>query len=402
MNDQNFNCKRTKIETILKTIQHSSFDELKEQYETVLKPIMNTRNDEPTPVGLVEEMLGFVPRELWSRHNLKILDMCCGLGNWDLVLWNILQEKFQETVQMNELSPERLSIAKQILNTTNTTCQDALTLNVQYDMVVANPPYALLNANGQRASKNHNLVNKFIEKALDLCKEGGYIVFVVPNSWCSPSKRNKLCRRLTSLQFHILNLNECKKWFPKVASSFSYFVVENTPHYQMYLCVSLFKKQKTRDFIKSEARDCIPLHWNNRVKELLNKTIEKEGVECFKIETSSNLHNYTQRHLLSDEKDDDHPFEVVHTFNKKRWASRAHTFQVGWKVLINITGFFKIRITKDVGITQSVAFIRCESKDQAEQFKEQLEKPIYKEVNDLFRFGNFNNLRVLAKLPISI
>jgi tRNA1(Val) A37 N6-methylase TrmN6 len=40
----------------------------------------------------------------------------------------------------------------------------------QYDLIVANPPYAKLLENGKRASKNHNLIKVFIEKTLEQLK----------------------------------------------------------------------------------------------------------------------------------------------------------------------------------------------------------------------------------------
>ena len=401
MNDPNFNLKRAKVSTVLKTVRDSSFEELKEQYDTVLNTHRSTRNDEPTPIGLVSEMLGFVPSEVWTRDNLKVIDLCCGLGNFPIVLWKILgQQSFNNSVLLNELSPERLGIAKEILQTNNVRCGDALTIEGMYDVVVANPPYALLNSDGKRASKNHNLINAFIDKALDITKKNGFVVFVVPNSWCSPSKRNKLCRHITSLQFHHLNLMDCKKWFPKIGSSFSYFVVENTPHTKPFRCVSLFKKELTDEMLDSQTRDWIPLHWNNAIKELLADTVDREDYESFKIETSSDLHNYTKKLCLQDTEDVEHPYEIIHTFRKTRWSSKPHKFQTGWKLLLNLTGYYGTIVRKDVGVTQSVAFVRCETEIDANNLKTILDRSIYKKLNDLHRFGNFNNLTILSKFGL--
>lgn len=402
MNNTNFNTKRRRLSKPLRTILDSSFDELKQQYDVDLKDHKLTRNDEPTPIDLVQEVLNYVPLELWGRQHLQILDICAGLGNWGLVLWDILGKRFHESVVINELSGERLLICQQILNTSNVYNQDALTMEGEYDLVVANPPYALVNSNGQRASKNHNLVNLFIEKSLKLCKKGGYIAFVVPNSWCSPSKRNTLCEVLTSLQFHVLNLNECKKWFPKVGSSFTYFVVENTPHYQPFCCISKFNGELTRNVVQSMTRKWLPLHWNNEVKFILSQTVDNVDAECFAVQTSSDLHNTTKKHLLVDERDDEHPYEVVHTFNKTRWSSKPHKYQAGWKVLINLTSNYDLRIVCDVGMTQSVAFILCDTKEEASTIRETLSKPIYKYLNNLHRFGNFNNILLLKRLPKQI
>jgi hypothetical protein len=50
-------------------------------------------------------------------------------------------------------------------------------------------------------------------------------------------------------------------------------------------------------------------------------------------------------------------------------------------------------------MTQSIAFIRCQTKKEAEKIKQELENPIYKFLNNITRYGNFNNIRVLQKLP---
>ncbi len=51
------------------------------------------------------------------------------------------------------------------------------------------------------------------------------------------------------------------------------------------------------------------------------------------------------------------------------------------------------------GMTQSIAFIRCGSKEEAEKISKDLDAPIYKFINNLARYGNFNNERILQRLP---
>ena len=50
-----------------------------------------------------------------------------------------------------------------------------LHLNLKFDAIVANPPYAKLLDNGKRSSKNHNLIKDFIEKALLQLKQNGLV-----------------------------------------------------------------------------------------------------------------------------------------------------------------------------------------------------------------------------------
>lgn len=65
---------------------------------------------------------------------------------------------------------------------------------------------------------------------------------------------------------------------------------------------------------------------------------------------------------------------------------------------MSLTNQFQVFID-NCGMTQSIAFIRCENKAQAEQIKTELEQPIYKFLNNITRYGNFNNVRVLQNFP---
>ena len=62
----------------------------------------------------------------------------------------------------------------------NVTTEDYLEYNEsqQFDLIVANPPYAKLLPNGKRASKNHNLIKPFLEKSLKLLKPNGYLLYI--------------------------------------------------------------------------------------------------------------------------------------------------------------------------------------------------------------------------------
>lgn len=51
-------------------------------------------------------------------------------------------------------------------------------------------------------------------------------------------------------------------------------------------------------------------------------------------------------------------------------------------------------------MTQSIAFIRCKNKKEAEQIQNELDEPIYKFLNNITRYGNFNNIRILQHFPI--
>ena len=59
----------------------------------------------------------------------------------------------------------------------------------KYNLQVVNPPYAKNESADEdgnvtyKRPKNHTLVRDFIEK-FTICKDGGFIVYIVPNTGC--------------------------------------------------------------------------------------------------------------------------------------------------------------------------------------------------------------------------
>ena len=120
----------------------------------------------------------------------------------------------------------------------------------------------------------------------------------------------------------------------------------------------------------------------------------------FKVETSSDLHKYTKKHLISVEQDNDHPYRLIHTPKQTVYASRPHKYQSGYKVFISTTSYYSVGVD-DCGMTQSIAFIRCGNNlTEAHNIRDVLKHPLYKFLNDICRWGNFNNIRILQSFPI--
>jgi len=68
----------------------SNYGKLKDFYDNNLnmdKKTFKTSNDEPTPISCVEEMVNKLPNKFWEKDNLKILDPCCGNGNFHAVIY---------------------------------------------------------------------------------------------------------------------------------------------------------------------------------------------------------------------------------------------------------------------------------------------------------------------------
>ncbi|MCL4374213.1 MAG: Eco57I restriction-modification methylase domain-containing protein [Candidatus Marsarchaeota archaeon] len=354
-------------------------------------------NDICTPMDLVEEMVNAIPNSFWHKKNLKILDPCAGNGNFPVY---IAQKTKLQNIFLNEINKVRVENMYRIFgNDVNITEKDFLSFpsKEKYDLIVANPPYAKF-TNGKRTAKNHNISRDFILKALDLTKRGGYILFVVPDNWMSFADNNKVPEKLTKYQFIYIDIHGAKKYFPKVGSSFTWFLLQKVPNKNEATIFNNYKIKSTEKAILDKGMKFIPLYYSNIVRSIINKTLNSDYPK-YKIETSSYLHKYTQKDFLSTVKDDKHIYKLWHTPSQVVWSEKPHKYQDEWKVFISLTNQYK-NFVDNCGMTQSIAFIRCKSKEEACKISNELNNELYIFLNNITRYGNFNNIRVLQHFPI--
>ena len=388
------------------------YNSLKTYYNVYLntdQTLVKTSNDEPTPIECVEEMINKIPENTWKRDDLKVLDPCCGCGNFFLVIleklkkYHTVKDILENMLYFNDINEDRLTVVKEIF------MSDEYNLNIsemdylkydeemKYDIVVANPPYAKLLSNGKRASKNHNLIGVFIDKTLKILKEGGYMLYITPDNWMTFSDRNTLIKTLTSLQILYINIHIAKKYFKKIGSSFTWYLIENKKSYKDVEIDGIWKGNLYNSTVESQVRRYIPLYYNRIIQSILKKTIDASNTK-FKVETSSDLHKYTKKIHISNQKTDEFKYKLIHTPKQTVWANRPHKYQTGYKVFISTTTYYGVFVD-NCGMTQSIAFIRCDNKKKANKIKSVLEHPLYVFINNICRYGNFNNIRILQNFP---
>ena len=362
-------------------------------------------NDICTPMQCVKDMVDSVPSSLWKRKNLKVLDSCCGNGNFHAY---IAEAKTSlKNLYFNEINEKRIrNVQKYFGKNINLTKRDFLEFGMcdnsitgkdcLFDLVVSNPPYAKF-CGDKRASKNHNLSREFIKKALDITKPNGYILFIAPDNWMSFSDRNLLPSLMSKYQFHHLNIHGAKKYFPKVGSSFTWFLLQKTPNKNPFTVENHYKRHDKVKVRVESGIDFIPLYYSDEVRKLIKKTIYADFPK-YAVETTSDLHRTTKSDLISPKKNVRHPYRLIHTPKQTVYASRPHKYQDGWKVFLSLSDRYGTFVD-NCGMTQSVAFIRCKSKKEADRVKCELDSPVYRAINNLTRYGNFNNIRILQRFP---
>lgn len=395
-------------------IDLSSFEEIAKYYDEILnqdKSTYKNSNDEPTPINCIRDMISKIPIDLWKNKELSILDPCCGNGNFSIpILYELLKYHdkkviLEQILEFNDINTDRLENVNKVF------CGEKYKLQItnhdfivfdnskKYDLIVANPPYAKLLENGKRSSKNHNLIKIFIEKALSQLKPNGYILFITPDNWMSYADRNVLIEVITSLQIIHLDIHTAKKYFKKIGSSFTWYIIQNSPSYKNINISGIWKKKEYIGYVISEKRKYIPLLYNSIVQNILSKTIDNNGLEKFNVKTSSDLHKYTKASFINEKQTDIFKYKLIHTPKQTVYSSKPHKFQEGHKVFISTTDKYNVFID-NCGMTQSIVFILCSNEEEAKKYKEILEHPLYVFINNICRWGNFNNIRILQSFPI--
>lgn len=380
---------------------YQNFEEIQAYFDTLNKDQshFNNSNDICTPIGCVKEMVDAIPEEFWNRNQIKILDPCAGNGNFPAYL---ILKTDSENIYCNEINPIRFNNLQKYFEGTNIHLlnEDFLSFsnNDKYDLIIANPPFAKFTTDGKRAAKNHTLSRDFLQKALQLTNDNGYLVFILPDNWMSYADRNTLPQELTKYQILTLNIGEAKHWFPGVGSSFTYFVIKKTVN-NGQTKTKIISNKGINETIIDSGIPCIPLEYNEIIRSLFNKVVFNDNPK-YNVQTSSNLHRTTKKELLSDKQDAQHLYRIIHTPNQTVWATRPHIYQNGWKVFLPTTTYYHPYIDNDCGMTQSIAFILCDSQEEAERICNEISLPVYKTIVDLTRYGNFNNQRILQHLSL--
>ena len=378
----------------------------------MVRSTYKSSNDEPTPIDCIKEMIGKIPEIFWEKSDITILDPCCGNGNFSIpIMFELAKHHdkrkiLEQILEFNDINEGRLENVRRVF------CGDKYKLQVtnhdfitfasdkKYDLIVANPPYAKLLANGKRASKNHNLIKDFIEKALSQLKPDGYLLFITPDNWMSYADRNLLIGVITSLQIIHLDIHSAKKYFKKIGSSFTWYVIQNRAFYKDITISGIWKKKEYTSSVMSKLRKYIPLLYTEIVQNILTKTIDNTAYPKFSIKTSCDLHKYTKASFISDVKTDTYKYRLIHTPSQTVYSSRPHKYQDGFKVFISTTDKYMVFID-NCGMTQSIVFILCSSEEEATKYLQILQHPLYVFINNICRWGNFNNIRILQSFPMA-
>lgn len=213
-----------------------------------LNLLHSVSTEAPTNYILAEEIVNNIDAD-WQNPNLIILDPVCGRGNILLAVFDRLlraghSPKHIVTNMLYGVDSNSVQclIATRALHdvsgvmSTNIICGNILTLGFEmnFDVLVGNPPYQKPDA--KTSGGGHTLWKQISARAFELIKPDGYIAFVTPA--VPYYNKNELGRKFREWQTTVV-CSDASKHFPGVGSTFTYWIVQNTPKYKLTRIVDL-------------------------------------------------------------------------------------------------------------------------------------------------------------------
>ena len=192
-----------------------------------------------TPIELVCEMLDEIPDKVWKNPNSTFLDPCMGKGTFLLEIVRRLVYIYGYTEDDAKSRVHGYDIRVKYINhltrrgLKNVRHKDFLNevINMEFDVVLGNPPYQLKVG----PNKTESLWNKFVKKSFEICRDGGYVSLIHPNGWRNiDGKYKDIQQLLKSKNITYLSLNgveEGQKIF-NATTPFDWYVVKNIENSQ--------------------------------------------------------------------------------------------------------------------------------------------------------------------------
>jgi hypothetical protein len=381
----------------------------------------NKNAEIPTPVELVDEMLNVIPIEFWKTPK-KVLEPCCGKGNFVLgtfdKFYNGLKESIPDeierckTIMTNCLYYMDLTAMNVFITTEILKCHiesycgeapdyefrnhigDTLKMDIQemFDAVVGNPPYQNTDENGRKAL-NHNLWSSFITDLFKVINDDGYLLFVTPCSWMSPTSKTKEVFYNNYIIY--LNINECEKHF-NVGSKFSYYLIQKTHKKEKTRVVCLYDKKIYNSEILITDFTFLPNLLCDKSLSILYKFYYND-FEKVSFKTTSELHNTTKKSNIRDVMDNEFINPIRHTTkNNIRYSNKKHSLSDKNKILLNLSGNLKpIYDNGKLGFTQAQMYLLTDNSN----FVEVINSKIYSFVFKICKWSGFNIELIFHNIP---
>ncbi len=384
-----------------------------------------------TNMTLVNEMLDKLPEDVWTNKDLKWLDPSNGMGNFPIAVYLRLMETLKEEIPENEsrkkhilenmlymceLNKKNVLITQQIFDIENKYelhlhNGDYLQFKPQevfdvddFDIILSNPPYQEDGATG-----DNKLYLSFIRHAFTMLKEDGYLLFITPpnvkNYLTCQNKNRDYINDFHEIQY--LSLNTSNKYFPKVGSTFAYFLIRNRIVDKCDTKIEFLRNHKVESSIIEITKGFnLPLCASHYDIDIMNKTsnLLEERHEVFEIQKASyendkgklTLQRIRKEHFtkgaVSKTKTKDFKYKIIDKCTMKNpfpgefYYNKKPMIDFGEPKLIMTTGGYLCPSYDEEGeynLSDNMIYMLCPNKKYFEAFKIIIESDLVNYLNQI-------------------
>lgn len=407
----------------IRDIFRHNLDNKKELSKSIDKFLIPHENEKKqnaeisTPFELRQEMINKIPDEFWETPK-KVFEPCSGKCGFLLDIidkfmegLNYIEDKeeryqfiVEECLYFSDINKQNIFIANLLLNPygkykLNYNEGDTLKLNIKekwgidgFDAVIGNPPYQESNDDGRKAL-NHNLWSDFINYSFNLLYINGYLLFITPNSWMSPTSKNNDVFYKNYIIY--LNISECEKWF-NVGSKFSYYLIEKTNIKKETDIRCIYKKKLYDSKLLIDGYNFLPMLLNDKslsiIKKFYNNNLPKVS-----FKSSSELHNTTKKNNIKDIRDNIFKYPIRHTTKRNiRYSNIKHSLSDKNKILMNLSGNLNpIYDDGKIGFTQAQMYLLINNN----KYIEVLNSKLYRLIFEISKWSGFNIEKNYHNIP---
>lgn len=224
-----------------------------------------------TPKLLVEKILEEAEIDF---NNKIILEPSCGDGAFieELI-------KSNNEIYAVDKDKEKIKIIKEKYQNVQTITKDFLQYNpeIKFDIVIGNPPFNL-----PTKQEYVDSTEGFVSHAIDLVKEDGYVVFILPNTVLRNKKYQILRKKiLESTEIYKILDTRGNDFLGADIETITLFLKKRKVEKQIYTYISQHERKKVT--LNRNSRDTIKINNDNISNKIENIVGEKKIFDIFDI-----------------------------------------------------------------------------------------------------------------------
>jgi hypothetical protein len=358
-----------------------------------------------TPVELVNEMLDKIPVSVWENPTTTFLDPCMGKGTFLVEILNRLvyiygysEEDAISRVYGYDVRVKYINFLKRG-GLVNVFYKDFLIeeFNMKFDVVVGNPPYQENSDNGKSKGGGKNVIRgygSFVKHGLDLTKENGILLYVIPQGWQVNS--NALWKLLTndySIDYIDNNNESLQRHFNGVGSTFCVIIASN-------------KKYDGETYVESFGNvdfNQIPTLPDSGDIVMFSNAMEifsSEGKKLnFRTDSTFHYQKKSTKDNVKIERDGEYCYPIKHTSSKTFFSKVKHPKQNVMKVVVSDSGYLSPYMDNGTyGVTQHSPYMLVSSEEEGDKIVEFLKSENIEELLKITKKSGFFNMNVINSL----